>query len=584
MSEDDPKKPKRKYQYSSAQRAAIAERTAERALKKKQARAEKAKATKERKRVAKAEAAEQEAADAKVKAKAARKLSKQISGKPPKREGNVSTQDQIDVAGADIKEMVDEDQVEVIFRPNPGPQTDFLAAAETEVLYGGAAGGGKSYAMLIDPLRYAHRPAHRALLLRKSMPELIELIDLSRQLYPKAFPGTKFREVEKRWMFPSGATIQFSFVDTDQDVHRFQGQAFSWIGIDEITHYATPYVWDYLRSRLRRTDMEITPYMRCTANPGGLGGWWVKKMFVDPAEWNSPFWAVDIETDEILVYPDAEFLEDELKHLAGQPTFKRRFIPAKLTDNPHLMKSHEYLSMLASLPVTQRKRLLEGDWDVADSSAFPEFHRSTHVVEQFVPPMDWPRFRACDYGFVAPTAVVWFTIDYDGTIYVYRELYEKGLNAEQLANKIHAIEEDEPPGIIGILDSESWARRGQLGPSIAQVMINLGVKWQKADKGPGSRVNGKVELHRLLAENEETGLPGVLITEACQNLIRVMPMLPVDKNNPEDVDTKFAEDHLYDAFRYGCTSRLVRAPRYALTQSFFKDDNTFKPADNVFGY
>ena len=97
----------------------------------------------------------------------------------------------------------------VIFAPNEGPQTEFLAAAETDVLYGGAAGGGKSYAMLVDPLRYAHRAAHRALIIRRSMPELRELIDKSRELYPKAFPGCKYREVEKLWNFPSGAKVEF---------------------------------------------------------------------------------------------------------------------------------------------------------------------------------------------------------------------------------------------------------------------------------------------------------------------------------------------------------------------------------------
>jgi hypothetical protein len=162
-------------------------------------------------------------------------------------------------------------------------------------------------------------------------------------------------------------------------------------------------------------------------------------------------------------------------------------------------------------------------------------------------------------------------------------LYQKGLDAEQLSEKIHEIEKDEPGGIIGILDNECWSRRGQLGPTIAQVMIDRGVRWNKADKGPGSRVNGKMEVHRLLAVDEVLGHPRVLISEACKNLIRVMPMLPVDPNNPEDVDTKYKEDHLYDAFRYGCTSKLIRAPRYALEMSFAHNQD-YQPADATFGY
>ena len=130
------------------------------------------------------------------------------------------------------------------------------------MLYGGAAGGGKSYAMLVDPLRFMHRPSHRALLLRRAMPELRELIDKSRELYPKAFPGAKFREVEKIWRFPSGALLEFGYLDRDADVYRYQGQAYSWIGIDELTQYPTEFPLQYLQSRLRTTDPEIKTYIQ----------------------------------------------------------------------------------------------------------------------------------------------------------------------------------------------------------------------------------------------------------------------------------------------------------------------------------
>jgi hypothetical protein len=186
-----------------------------------------------------------------------------------------------------VRELV-EDEAEVIFKPNEGPQTDFLASPERDVFYGGAAGGGKSYALLADLLRYCGNPNHRALIIRRTLDELTELVDKSKQLYPKAFPGAVFRESKAMWQFPSGATAWFSYLDKDKDVTRYQGQAFTWIGIDEITHYPTPYVWEYLRSRLRTTDPQIDAYMRCTGNPGGVGGWWVKKMYIDPAPPNTP--------------------------------------------------------------------------------------------------------------------------------------------------------------------------------------------------------------------------------------------------------------------------------------------------------
>ena len=190
-----------------------------------------------------------------------------------KNTSKIITEDNIETLPTQLQKEVEEN---IIFQPNEGPQTEFLAAAEKDVLYGGAAGGGKSYAMLVDPLRYCHRSAHRALILRRSMPELRELIDKSRELYPRAFPGCKFREVEKLWNFPSGAKVEFGFLERDADVYRYQGQAYSWIGFDEITHLPTEFGWNYLASRLRTTDPDITPYLRCTANPGGVGADWVK--------------------------------------------------------------------------------------------------------------------------------------------------------------------------------------------------------------------------------------------------------------------------------------------------------------------
>ena len=128
------------------------------------------------------------------------------------KKGGVTEQEFVKTLPKEVKEAV-ESGVEITFKPNAGPQEQFLSSPEKEVLYGGAAGGGKSYAMLVDPLRYAHKKAHRALILRRSMPELRELIDKSRELYPKAFPGCKFREVEKLWNFPSGDKIEFGFLE-----------------------------------------------------------------------------------------------------------------------------------------------------------------------------------------------------------------------------------------------------------------------------------------------------------------------------------------------------------------------------------
>ena len=155
----------------------------------------------------------------------------------------------------------------VIFKPNDGPQTDFLAASEREVLYGGSAGGGKSYAMLADPLRYMGNPSFSGLLLRHTTEELRELIYKSQELYPKIWKGIKWSERKMQWTAPSGAKLWMSYLDREDDVLRYQGLAFSWIGFDELTQWATPFAWNYMRSRLRSTDPQLPVYMRATTNP-----------------------------------------------------------------------------------------------------------------------------------------------------------------------------------------------------------------------------------------------------------------------------------------------------------------------------
>ena len=161
--------------------------------------------------------------------------------------GGTLTGEAIKSLPPNIKKAIDANEVEIAFEPNEGPQTEFLSSPQKEVLYGGAAGGGKSYAMLMDLLRYADNRNHRALLLRRTLAELTELIDKSKQIYPMAFPNARFKESTKTWEFPSGATALFSYVDKDDDVYRYQGQSFTWIGIDELGHYPSPYVWNYLR-------------------------------------------------------------------------------------------------------------------------------------------------------------------------------------------------------------------------------------------------------------------------------------------------------------------------------------------------
>ena len=469
------------------------------------------------------------------------------------KEGKIVTEKEVNALPNSVQQHLDATNSFVAFMPNEGPQTDFLAADEKDVLYGGAAGGGKSFAMLIDPLRSCHMKGHRALILRRSMPELRELIDKSRELYPRAFPGTKFREVEKIWNFPSGAKIEFGFLEKDADVYRYQGQAYSWIGFDEITHLPTEFGWNYLASRLRTTDPKIKTYLRCTANPGGVGAHWVKKRYLEPAEPNKSF--------------------------KGEDGLTRKFIPARLLDNPYLAQDGEYERMLLSLPPIQRKQLLEGNWEVNEGAAFVEFNPSVHVVPPYDLPLQWERVKGIDYGYASESCCLWAAVDpQDKTLIIYRELYKKGLTGEALGQSMTEREQEEYRSVPGVLDTAAWARTGYTGPTIGEVLITAGHKLRRADK---NRIAGKVQIHEYLKQATTESRPRLQIFNTCPNLIKELQNIPLSKTNPEDVDTH-AQDHAYDALRYLIMSR----PRMSdpIADMMRLKQRTFEASDSTFGY
>ena len=479
----------------------------------------------------------------------------------------------IEVTRDTTLQRIEEDN-NIIFKPNDGPQTDFLAASEREVLYGGSAGGGKSYAMLADPLRYMGHPAFSGLLLRHTTEELRELIFKSQEMYPKIWPGIKWSERKMQWTAPSGARLWMSYLDREDDVLRYQGLAFSWIGFDELTQWATPYAWNYMRSRLRSTAPDLPIFMRATTNPGGRGHSWVKKMFIDPAVPNVTFDATDIETGEILKYPEGH-------EKAGITLFKRRFIPARLKDNPYLAKQGDYEAMLLSLPEQQRRQLLDGDWDIKEGAAFTEFDRNIHVIEPFDIPSNWVRFRACDYGYGSKSGVVWFACAPNEQLIVYRELYVGKVLAADLADRILELEAGDGPIRYGVLDSSLWHKRGDTGPSLAEQMVSRGCRWRPSDRSKGSRVAGKNEIHRRLQVDEFTEEPRLVFFNNCVNMVSQLPSIPLDKKNPEDIDTH-SEDHLYDALRYGIMSR----PRFSIFDydPHGRPQSSMPMADKTFGY
>ena len=421
-------------------------------------------------------------------------------------------------------------------------------------------------------MRYFHNPNFNGLIVRRTTEELRELIWKSKELYLQYHPDSKWNDKKSSWTFPAGGHLWMTYLERDEDVMRYQGQAFNYIAVDELTQYPTPFAWNYLRSRLRTTDPDLPLYMRATTNPGGPGHGWVKRMFIDPAPAGKAFPAMDIDTNEVISYPQGHAK-------AGQPLFYRRFIPARLSDNPYLSRDGQYEANLLSLPEAQRRQLLEGDWNVADGAAFGEFRSSVHTCKPFPIPSDWMRFRSCDWGYSErqATAVHWYAVDpSSGTIYVYRELYVNKHTAVQVADKIRELEGMENVS-YGVLDWNAWGTHGNMGPTPAEEMIRRGIRWRKADKGPGSRIASKNRLHELLRVDQVSGKPGIIFFDSCRQIISTLPIIPMAKDT-DDIDPKFSDDHAYDSIRYGIQSR-PQTFHWDITPKY-----KFNPSDSVFGY
>ena len=235
--------------------------------------------------------------------------------------------------------------------------------------------------------------------------------------------------------------------------------------------------------------------------------------------------------------------------------------------------------MLKALPPTQRKQLLEGNWDVNEGAAFTEFDTDLHIVTPFQIPIHWERVKGIDYGYASESACIWAAIDpSDGTLIVYRELYRKGLTGEDLGHLITEMELQDPLAVSGVLDTAAWSKTGTTGPTVGETLVRQGHKLRRADK---NRIQGKVQIHEYL-RLQQSGRPRLQIFNSCPNLIRELQSIPLDKSNPEDVDTH-APDHAYDALRYLIMSRpRVNDPLAQLRN--LRLEQAYTPSDDVFGY
>ncbi len=430
----------------------------------------------------------------------------------------------------------------VLWQPNEGPQTDFLSCPAREVLYGGAAGSGKTLGLLMAAASQTENPAHRALIVRRSFPQLRDLIETSHAYFTPL--GATYSRQDRQWRFSSGAIVEFGFLDVDADKYNFQGRSFSFLGFDELTQWPADgedangepvngsYL--YLVSRLRSPEGSgLRHEIRATTNPGGIGCRWVQNR-----------WGI----------PD----DGSASERRDPVTFYRRvFIPARLKDNPFLANT-DYSRQLDALSEVDRKTLKDGRWDVFQGSVFSEWDSRLHTCDPFDVPLEWEMWRACDDGYSAPACVLWLAHDriYD-RIYVVRELYARGMTPDVMANAVLQI--DGQLGrrgcILGTVDSASFSDVG-MGGGRADRMNALGCRWQPSEKGPGSRIAGKSLVHSRLALRSD-GSPGLVFFKTCTNLIRTLPTLPYSKTNPEDVSG--SDDHAYECLRIGLSHKPTRA-------------------------
>lgn len=466
----------------------------------------------------------------------------------------------------------------VVWRPQP-KQAAFMERPEYECLFGGAAGGGKSDALLCEALRQVHIPHYRGLILRKTYPQLSELIDRSQVLYKLAFPAARYNDSKHVWTFPSGAKIYFGSMQHKKDRLNYQGKRYDYIAFDELTHFEwEEYSYMFSRNRPSKRPMsnqKTRCYIRATANPGGVGHGWVKERFIEAAPPMTP-----IREDVEVRTPDGK---------TQTISRSRIFVPSSVFDNAALLEENpDYLGSLALLPEKERNALLYGDWDSFEGQYFYDFrtypdedlckaagisvqqamtqHRFTHVIEPFDMNAEdrrgWKIYRSYDFGYAKPFSVGWWGVSYDGTIYRIMELYGCTKNAntgvmwtpDEQAKKIREIETTHPwlkgRDIQGVADPAIWdASRGE---SIADTMQRYGIYFEPGDH---ERIPGWMQCHYRL-QFDDNGIPRMYVFSTCKAFIRTIPLMMFDETHVEDLDSGL-EDHVADEWRYFCMTRPV---------------------------
>lgn len=431
-------------------------------------------------------------------------------------------------------------KVDVVFPSPSARQRLFLEDRHRYIAFGGARGGGKSFAVRLKAsLMCLYYPGIRVMIVRRTYPELrqnhiIPLKDLLKN-------SATYKETTKDMTFKNGSVISFRYCRNVSDMDKFQGTECDVLFIDEATQF-TEEMYDRMKACVRG----VNPYPKriyLTCNPGGRGHGWVKRLFIDKCMG------------------------------AGESKDDYFFIKSLVTDNKALMKSDpDYIKKLESLPEKLKKAWLCGDWNIFEGQFFEEFcddpdhykdRKNTHVIEPFEIPRDWQIYRSFDFGYSKPFSCDWWAIDYDGRAYLILQLYgctgtpNEGLkwDPDRIFCEIRRIETEHRwlsgKTIQGVADPSIWdASRGD---AIIEAADRNLVHFYPGDN---KRLPGWMQCHYRLAFDCD-GYPSVYFFNTCKHAIRTLPLLTYSERNPEDLDTE-GEDHFADSFRYFCMSRPIR--------------------------
>jgi hypothetical protein len=451
-------------------------------------------------------------------------------------------------------------RTEVIWAPWAGPQTEFMRATEFEVLFGGAKGPGKSDCLLMAATRQTHRPRYKALILRETLVEVQELIDRSHRLFPQLAGAPSWNGNEHRWTWPSGAVVEFGGVARPEDTKRYHGKEFAFIGFDEVGNVPDERTWELLAAECRCPDPQVIRMMRGSANPGKAGHAWVRRRFVQPCG-----------ADGATVHWETVRLDD-----GSEVDIARRYIPAKVTDNPVYANDPLYMAQLMKLPEVLRRQLLYGDWDAGVGAALDELSHARHLVEPFAIPPHWEQFGAFDWGYAHPWVFGWFAADEDGSLWLVDAVKGRQDKPWEIAS---AIRDHVPVERLRYIHAghDCWAEHrahGENTPTVAETFAEHGIVLSRAN------IDRRAGLNNLRHYTAWKGMlltpdgrrldgdPGLRFFDTPTNrwgfeqlLGIIVDPLNVEKPLKVDADPVTGEggDDYFDMVRYGAASRPMRA-------------------------